>query len=58
MFSRLLTFPNVLVTAHQAFFTTEALSQIARTTLANLTAVESGSGELHLVPMPDRATGD
>jgi D-lactate dehydrogenase len=57
VFSRLLTFPNVLVTAHQAFFTTEALSQIARTTLANLTAVETGSGELHLVPMPERATG-
>ncbi|MFN3217631.1 MAG: 2-hydroxyacid dehydrogenase [Acidimicrobiales bacterium] len=57
VFSRLLTFPNVLITAHQAFFTTEALSQIARTTLANLTAVETGSGELHLVPMPDRAAG-
>ncbi len=36
--ARLLTFPNVLVTGHQAFFTTEALSQIAATTLANLDA--------------------
>lgn len=33
--SRLLTFPNVLVTAHQAFLTAEALTQIAQTTLQN-----------------------
>lgn len=57
VFSRLLTFPNVLITAHQAFFTTEALRRIARTTLANLTAVETGIGDLHLVPMPDRGAG-
>ncbi|MFN6122402.1 MAG: NAD(P)-dependent oxidoreductase, partial [Actinomycetes bacterium] len=36
VFARLLTFPNVLVTAHQAFLTNEALSAIAETTLANL----------------------
>ncbi len=34
--SRLLTFPNVLVTAHQAFLTREALSEIARVTVENL----------------------
>lgn len=34
--SRLLTFPNVLVTAHQAFLTDEALTQIAETTLKNI----------------------
>jgi D-lactate dehydrogenase len=34
--SRLLTFPNVLVTAHQAFLTHEALSEIARVTTTNL----------------------
>lgn len=34
--ARLLTFPNVLVTAHQAFLTHEALAQIAATTLGNL----------------------
>ncbi len=33
---RLLTFPNVLVTAHQGFFTREALEQIANTTIRNL----------------------
>ena len=34
--SRLLTFPNVLITSHQAFFTTEAMKAIAETTLKNL----------------------
>lgn len=36
--ARLLTMPNVLVTGHQAFLTREALDNIARTTLENLTA--------------------
>ena len=35
-FARLLTFPNVLVTGHQAFFTREALGEIASTTLGNV----------------------
>jgi D-lactate dehydrogenase len=52
VFARLLTFPNVLVTAHQAFFTDEALRAIAETTLANVTAFERGEGTLHLVPAP------
>jgi D-lactate dehydrogenase len=34
--ARLLTFPNVLVTAHQAFLTREALSEIARITVENV----------------------
>jgi D-lactate dehydrogenase len=34
--SRLLVFPNVLVTAHQAFLTHEALAEIARVTVENL----------------------
>jgi D-lactate dehydrogenase len=33
---RLMSFPNVLVTAHQAFFTEEALQQIATTTLSSI----------------------
>lgn len=41
-FARLLTFPNVLITAHQAFFTREAMEQIAAVTLANVTAFERG----------------
>ena len=36
VFARLLTFPNVLITGHQAFFTSNALTQIARTTLQSL----------------------
>jgi len=36
MLARLLTFPNVLVTSHQGFFTKEALANIARTTLENI----------------------
>jgi D-lactate dehydrogenase len=38
--SRLMTFPNVLITAHQAYFTDNALIQIAQTTLQNLTDFE------------------
>jgi D-lactate dehydrogenase len=41
-FMRLLTFPNVLITSHQAFFTANALEEIARVTMANLTAFERG----------------
>ncbi len=37
-FARLLTFPNVLITAHQAFFTKTALENIAETTLENIAA--------------------
>ncbi len=40
--ARLLTFPNVLITAHQAFLTREALAEIARVTVANLTAASEG----------------
>jgi D-lactate dehydrogenase len=37
----LLTFPNVLITSHQAFLTHEALSEIAGTTVANISALAS-----------------
>jgi D-lactate dehydrogenase len=40
--ARLMTFPNVLITGHQAFLTREALHQIALTTLTNLNELESG----------------
>ncbi len=42
VFERLLMFPNVLVTGHQAFFTADALTSIAETTLANITDIEQG----------------
>lgn len=41
-FQRLLTFPNVLVTGHQAFLTEEALESIATTTLQSLADAEAG----------------
>jgi len=40
--ARLMTFPNVLITAHQAFLTKEALGNIADTTLANIAAFANG----------------
>lgn len=40
---RLQSFPNVLITAHQAFFTDNALTQISLTTIKNLTDFESGT---------------
>ncbi|MEQ1861381.1 MAG: 2-hydroxyacid dehydrogenase [Chthoniobacteraceae bacterium] len=39
--ARLLTFPNVLITAHQAFLTREALGEIARVTTTNILALET-----------------
>ncbi|TRW25832.1 2-hydroxyacid dehydrogenase [Flavobacterium zepuense] len=39
---RLMSFPNVLVTAHQAFFTDEALSQIAQITLGSIASLIKG----------------
>jgi D-lactate dehydrogenase len=48
-FARLLTFPNVLITGHQAFFTVEAMTNIAETTLANVTAFEEDGEALHPV---------
>jgi D-lactate dehydrogenase len=45
---RLMSFPNVLITAHQAFFTKEAMDQIATTTLENLShllGVEKKEGQ-------------
>jgi D-lactate dehydrogenase len=40
--SRLLTFPNVLITAHQGFLTREGLSEIARVTVENLLRLARG----------------
>ncbi len=42
VFARLLTFPNVTITGHQAFFTREALTAIAETTLNNINGFEQG----------------
>ncbi len=42
IFMRLITFPNVVITGHQAFFTDTALKNIAQTTLQNVTDFASG----------------
>jgi len=44
--SRLLTFPNVLITSHQGFLTHEALSEIARVTVQNLGRLQAGEAFL------------
>ncbi|WP_194756531.1 2-hydroxyacid dehydrogenase [Aliidiomarina indica] len=49
VFMRLLTFPNVLITGHQGFFTREALKNIADTTLGNVSAFQHGVGHLYQV---------
>lgn len=49
VFARLLTFPNVLITGHQAFFTREAMTAIARTTIENISAFEDTGSALHEV---------
>jgi D-lactate dehydrogenase len=50
--ARLLTFPNVIVTAHQAFLTHEALAAIATTTLDNIAAWSAGAPVNRLSPAP------
>ncbi|MDF7798060.1 2-hydroxyacid dehydrogenase [Pontiellaceae bacterium B1224] len=52
VFARLTTFPNVVITGHQAYFTEEAVSAIAQTTLQNITAYENGE-ELVNAVVPD-----
>ena len=47
VFARLLSFPNVLVTGHQAFFTADALQGIAGTTIANITGFERDGRAVH-----------
>lgn len=51
-FARLLTFPNVLVTGHQAFFTREALGVIAGTTRQNLDDVAAGRDNANRLHAP------
>jgi len=58
IFARLLTFPNVIITGHQAFLTEEALRAIAETTLRNLTDVEEGRpcpNEVRFAPQTPRS---
>jgi len=43
MILRLLSFPNVLITSHQAYFTKEAMDQITTITLENIKSFETDS---------------
>lgn len=52
VFQRLMTFPNVLVTGHQGFFTEEALREISGITLTNLCHFASGTACPNLVRSP------
>ena len=49
VFARLLTFPNVVITGHQAFFTEDALRAIAETTLHNIEQFEATGQPAHPV---------
>jgi D-lactate dehydrogenase len=51
VFTRLLTFPNVVITGHQAFFTAEAVAHIAETTINNLRAFATGTGKVEEVTL-------
>ncbi len=57
VFSRLLTFPNVLVTGHQAFLTDRALHNIAETTLSNLADFEGRGGCLEEITLASVSPG-
>jgi D-lactate dehydrogenase len=57
MLARLLTFPNVLVTGHQAFFTRDALEKIAATTRANVDDVAAGRSCANVISFDRRSAG-
>lgn len=48
---RLVSFPNVIVTGHQAFFTVEAIGQIMQTTIDSISAFEHGEALVNHVPL-------
>ena len=52
IFTRLLTFPNVIITGHQAFFTREALEKIAATTIGNISEFETTGAAENAVHVP------
>jgi D-lactate dehydrogenase len=49
---RLVSFPNVIVTGHQAFFTEEAIGQIMQTTIDSISAFERGEALVNRIPAP------
>jgi D-lactate dehydrogenase len=57
VFARLLTFPNVLITGHQAFFTEEALTSIAQVTIGNITSFEKTGHATYVITNDKDAVG-
>lgn len=57
IFGRLITFPNVLVTGHQGFFTIEAMREIAQVTFANMDCFLNGKPSVNAVPGTDVGHG-
>lgn len=57
VFSRMLTFPNVIITGHQAFFTGHAMEEIARQTLDNITEFEQDRTPPGLI-LPDKVRAE
>ena len=53
VFARLTTFPNVIITGHQGYFTREALAGIAETTVSNITSCERGEDCANIVRIED-----
>lgn len=49
MIARLMSFPNVLITSHQGFFTNEALEQIAYNSILNISDFENGKANANEV---------
>lgn len=49
VFARLLTFPNVLITGHQGFFTAEALAAVSAATIENISLFERSGRPVHPV---------
>ncbi len=54
VFQMLQSFPNVVITAHQGFFTRNALENIAETTLASITAFEQGQDLPNEIRPPEK----
>jgi D-lactate dehydrogenase len=54
MIERLLSFRNVIVTGHQAFFTQEAIGTICQTTLASITEFEQGKPLSNEIKPPEK----
>lgn len=52
--SRLLTFPNIVITGHQAFFTRDAMQCIAETTLCNISDIEQTGDSPNIVTATKR----